>query len=424
MEKRTSLPSSENIQVHRLANGLSIYVYENHTVPAVVVNGSLRAGSVDEPAELAGLAALTATMLRRGTRHHTFAELNERLDALGAAIEISGGRHAMDISANALIEDLPLIIQLIAEMLREPAMNAQEFEKLRHQTITHLKEREHDPQTMAFLTFRRLLYKTHPYGRPVSGWPQTVESITLDHVVSFYRDYVSPDRAQLVIVGDVHATEVMRLVEEALADWKGPTRTQSLPPVYPPEKKQETHVHIPDKSQSDIVIGWLGIPRKHPDWTPLVVTNVLWGRFGMGGRVGERIREKLGLAYYAFGNVDGNFGPGTWNVNAGVAPEHVPLAVENILLEAQRLREERVPTEELEDTKAYIIGSMPVRLETNHGLAAAISDMVWYDLGLDYLVKTEERVRAVHPEDVQRIAQTYLKPDSYTLAVAGPQALP
>jgi len=198
----------------------------------------------------------------------------------------------------------------------------------------------------------------------------------------------------------------------------------NLPPVFPLTGIHQQHVPISDKSQSDIVLGWLGISRKHPDWTPLVVANVLWGRFGMGGRVGERVRERQGLAYYAYGNVDGNFGPGTWNATAGVAPEHVALAVESILDEARRLREEPVSEEELEDTKSFIIGSTPVRLETSEGIAAAISDMAWYDLGLDYLVKLEERVRGVTREDIQRIAQTYMNMDAYALAIAGPHHEP
>ncbi len=420
MKRPTDMPGPETIQVHTLSNGLRVYLYENYTVPAVVINGSLRVGSVNEPPELNGLASLTSAMLRRGTRRMNFETINERVEALGASVELSCGYHAMDISANALSEDVEFILELLVEILREPAFHPQEFERLKQQTLTHLREREQDPHTMAFLTFHRLLYREHPYGRPVSGWPHTVERVTLEHVKEFYRDHVGPQGGQLVIVGDIVPERIVQLLERLLVDWKGPTPTQPLPSVSPPMTCQEEFVTIPDKSQSDLVLGWLGIPRKHPDWTPLVVTNVLWGRFGMGGRIGERIREKLGLAYYAFGNVNGNLGPGTWNVNAGVAPENVPIAVESILDEARRLQEELVTEEELEDTKTFIIGSMPVRLETNFSLASAISDMAWYDLGLDYLLKTEERVRAVTREDVRRIAQTYIRREAYTLAVAGP----
>ena len=273
---------------------------------------------------------------------------------------------------------------------------------------------------MAFLTFRRLIYGDHPYARSVTGEIETVKRITLPDVKAFYENHVGAAGGQLVIVGDVNPEAIITTIERLLEDWEGHVQPVPLPPVRALSAPSQKHVDIPDKRQSDIVLGWLGIPRKHPDWTPLVVANVLWGRFGMGGRIGERVRERQGLAYYAYGNVDGNFGPGTWNATAGVAPEHVSLAVESILDEARRLREELVSEQELEDTKSFIIGSTPIRLETSEGIAAAIADMAWYDLGLDYLLKLEERVRGVTREDVQHMAQKYMKLNAYALAVAGP----
>ena len=416
-----AMPGPETIVVHEYANGLRLYIYENPTVPAVVIDGSLAAGNVFDPPEKSGLAALTASMLRRGTRHHTFEELNETIESVGAAIEISGGRHAIDIYANCLSEDLPLILDLLAEMLRQPTFPEDEFQRLKQQTLTHIQEREHDTRSMAFITFRRLLFgENHPYGLPVTGLRETVARITLEDVRDFYARHIGARGGQLVIVGDVQPAAVIEKVGHVLGDWQGQTVDISLPPVEPPRARREEHVSIEDKTQTDIVLGWLGIPRKHPDWTPLVVANTIWGQFGMGGRIGDVVREKQGLAYYAYGSVDGNFGPGAWTATAGVAPQNVEQAIESILAEARRLREEPVSEEELRDVQTFLIGSLPIRLETNDGLAAAIADMAWYDLGLDYLLKTEERVRNVTVEDVQRVAQTYMDPEHYILAIAGP----
>ncbi len=416
-----AMPGPETITVHEYANGLRLYIYENHTVPAVVVDGSLLAGSVFDPREKSGLAAMTAGMLRRGTRAHTFDELNEIIESVGAAIEIGGGRHALDLYANCLSEDLSLILHVLAEMVREPAFPEKEFQRLKQQTLTRIQEREHDTRSMAFITFRRLLYgDDHPYGRPVTGLRETVEAITLADVREFYRQHVGPQRGQLVVVGDVDPAVVIEEVGNLLADWQGTSLPLTVPPVPPVEMRREERVSIPDKTQSDIVLGWLGIPRKHPDWTPMVVANTIWGQFGMGGRIGDSVREKQGLAYYAYGSVDGNFGPGAWTATAGVAPQNVDRAIASILAEARRLRDEPVTPEELADVQTFLIGSLPIRLETNEGLASAIADMAWYDLGLDYLQKTEERVRAVTVEDVQRVARAYMDPETYVLAVAGP----
>ncbi len=416
-----AMPGPETITVHEYPNGLRLYVYENHTVPAVVIDGSLAAGNVFDPPEKSGLAALTAGMLRRGTSTHTFEALNEIIESVGAAIEISGGTHTTDIYANCLSEDLDLILDLLAEMLRDPAFPPEEFSRLKQQTLTHIQEREHDTRSMAFITFRRLLYgDDHPYGRPVTGLRETVERITLEDVRAFYQTHIGARGGQLVVVGDVEPATVIEKVGQVLGDWKGHTADLVLPPVQPSRERRREHVRIADKTQSDIVLGWLGIPRKHPDWTPLAVANTIWGQFGMGGRIGDSVREKQGLAYYAYGSVDGNFGPGAWTATAGVAPSNVERAITSILNEARRLCEEPVQQEELQDVQTFLIGSLPIRLETNEGLAAAISDMAWYDLGLDYLQKTEERVRAVTVEDVQRVARTYMDPEHYVLAVAGP----
>ncbi len=420
--QRHPMPSPDTIVTHTLPNGLRIYVYENPTVPAVVVDGALPFGSVYEPPELNGLAALTAAMLRRGTRTHSFDTLNETLDALGASIELTGGRHALDIYIQCLSEDLSYMLELTAQMLREPRFPPDEFERLKQQTLTRIQERYNDTRAMAFLAFRRLLYGDHPYGRPVTGEKDTVSRVTLEHVRAFYRQHLTPQGGQLVIVGDVRAEAVIQRVTEVLGDWHGPNLDTSLPPVERPKAMRAAHIPMEDKSQTDIVLGWLSLPRNHPDWTPLVVANTLWGQFGMGGRIGDRVREKEGMAYYAYSTLEGNFAPGMWAAAAGVAPENVTQTISILLEEARRLREEPVTADELEEVQSFLVGSLPVRLETNEGLASVIGDMAWYNLGLDYLLTYEARVRNVTAADIQRVAHMYMDPDNYVLATAGPQA--
>ncbi len=416
-----NMPAPDTVVVHRFPNGLQLYLYENHSVPAVVVNGALRVGSVCDPPEKYGLATLMAGMLRRGTRSHSFTQLNEQIESVGATVELSGGRHALDIYAKALAEDLDMVLTLIAEMLQEPAFPEDEFQRLKQQTLTRIQERDNDTHSMAYITFRRLLYgATHPYGHPVTGNRESVSRITYDDVRSFYNQHVGPQNGQFVIVGDIDPVDVITRMDALFSQWHGPSCSVQIPNVQPPSAVRSEHVTITDKAQSDFVLGWLCVPRKHPDWTPVVVANTIWGRFGMGGRIGEQVREKQGLAYYVYGSVEGNFAAGTWSAVAGVSPDKVQQAVDSILVEVQRLREEPVTAQELADAQEFLIGSMPIRLETNEGIAAAISDMVWYDLGLDYLLHLEDRVRKVTPEDVQRVAQTYLDVDAYVLAVAGP----
>ncbi|RME34948.1 MAG: insulinase family protein [Thermoflexia bacterium] len=151
-----------------------------------------------------------------------------------------------------------------------------------------------------------------------------------------------------------------------------------------------------------------------------VVCNTVLGVFGLMGRLGEKVRDELGLAYYSYSRVEGGSGPGPWTVIAGVNPVNVPRALEAIRGEIRRIREERVPPKELADSQAFLVGSLPLRLETNEGVATAILDMERYNLGLDYLQRYGDLIREITPERIQAVAQRWLNPDAYVLALAGP----
>jgi zinc protease len=177
---------------------------------------------------------------------------------------------------------------------------------------------------------------------------------------------------------------------------------------------------MPGKTQSDIVLGCPGLARNDPDYYAAVVTNTVLGRFGMYGRLGTHVREEQGLAYYCLSSLEAGQWPGPWCVFAGVNPANVPLAIESILQEIARMREEQVPDDELDDSKAFLTGSLPLRLETNEGMAAALLEMERYGLGLDYLQRYPDLIHGVTAAEVQAVAAKYLDPQAYALAIAGP----
>ena len=177
---------------------------------------------------------------------------------------------------------------------------------------------------------------------------------------------------------------------------------------------------MPDKVQSDIVIGCQAVPRGHPDFYAIRVANTILGRFGMMGRLGESLREDQGLAYTCSSSQDAERAGGAWLAVAGVQPDDVELAIEAIQHEFDRLGNELVPLDELRDSQAYMTGIVPLALETNAGVASTLVNMEWYGLGLDYLQRYNELIYAVTPEDVLRVAQQYLRPDNSVLVVAGP----
>lgn len=420
-----ALPGPHDITRRELANGIVVLVRENHHAPSVVITGSLNAGSLYEPPALNGLASFTASLLLRGTAKRDFATIHEQLEGNGASLSIGGGRHTVGFSGKSLAEDLPMMVELLAEVLRQPTFPPEYVERMRGQLITSLKVQEQYTRYVASRTFRQLVYpEGHPYRFSTSGEVDTVSAITRDQVVDFHRQHYGPRGMMIVIVGAVQADEVVALVERQLGDWQNPAQPPDviLPELAPLDTPQMQFNVMRDKSQSDIVLGIAGPSRFAEDWQAANLANNVFGVFGMYGRIGDVVREQAGMAYYSYSRLDGGLGPGAWRVIAGVNPANVGAAVELIRAEIRRLTTEPVSEEELADSKANFVGRLPLQLESNEGVAGALVAMERYRLGLDYVLRYADEINAVTAEDMLRAAQRYLDPDVYALAVAGPDS--
>ncbi len=416
------IPGPEDIFRHELPNGITVLVRENPVSPAVVLQGYLRVGAYDETDEQAGLADFTASTLARGTAQRTFDQIYEAVESVGASFGFLAGSHLSGFGGKSLVEDLPLLLDVIADVLRHPTFPPHEVEKLRGEILTELEERAHDTRAMAALAFRELAYPPgHPYRRSQIGYPETVAAITRDDLVRFYQDGYGPQGMLVVVVGGVSAARAVDLVERAFGDWEGKTFDRApLPAVPPLETVRQKYVPIPGKTQTDIVLGRAGPSRTEPDFLDALLCNTILGVFGMMGRLGETIREQEGLAYYAYSQIEGGFDRGAWQAIVGVNPANVERALEGIRREIRRICQELVSEEELNDSRSFLVGSLPLRLETNEGMARAIVDMALYDLGFDYLQRYEELMGAITAEQIRAVAQKWLDPDAYALGMAGP----
>ncbi len=417
-----SIPGPNNITRQELSNGIVVLVRENHASPSVIVKGYLQVGAYDERPEQAGLAGFTSAALMRGAANRTFEQIYEELEAVGASAGVSGGTHTTGLGSKSLVEDLPLALDVLADVLRRPTFPRDEIEKMRGEILTDLEERTHNTRRMAGLTFYELAYpEEHPYARSLSGYPETISAITRDDLAGFHSGGYGPQGMVIAIVGAVETADALAQVENAFGDWAGPTYERApLPDVPQINNVRERVVSISGKTQSDLILGYPGPARAEPDFLDAAVCNTILGVFGLMGRLGENVREEQGLAYYSYSRVDGGPGPGPWRVIAGVNPANVERAVASIRAEIRRICEEPVGAEELADNKAFITGSLPLRLETNEGVAGAIINMERYDLGLDYLQRYADIIGAITVEQVQAVAQRWLNPDAYALAVAGP----
>jgi zinc protease len=295
-------------------------------------------------------------------------------------------------------------------------------EKLRTQLLTGLAISAEDTSDMASETFDKILYKDHPYSRPEDGTPETVKRITRDDLVKFHREHYGPRGMVIAVVGAVEAEEAVRQVKRALGGWqvKGQKEALALPNVKPLKKTVNRHHRIAGKSQSDLVIGTNGPRRKDAEFMSASLGNSVLGQFGMMGRIGDVVREKSGLAYYAYSSLNAGIGPGSWEVSAGVNPKNVSKATGLIVDELKRFVQEGVTEEELADSKTNYVGRLPLSLESNGGVASALLNIERHDLGLDYYHRYADLVNEATCEDVLNAARKFIDPDKLAIAVAGP----
>jgi zinc protease len=421
---RRSLPGPDDVALRKLENGIMIAARENFASPAIVLRGILQSGAMDEPAEKAGLASMVASLATRGTAHFDYDALNDAIEGVGASVGIGSRTHTTAVFAKSLAEDFPLMLRLSAEMLRHPTFPGEHLERIRSQRITALRERLNNTRAVADLLFYQTAYPPeHPYHHDPSGTPDSIALLTREDLSEFHREQYGPDGAILVVVGAIEKGQALDQLEGVLADWE-PRSHRSMEREAMPVAWPETAIHqfkeMPGKSQSDIIYGLPTIPRNHPDFLALRLANTVLGVFGMMGRIGKKVRDELGLAYYARSSLDGTLGPSAWSASAGVAPERVEQATAAIRDEWRRLASEPVPEAELGDSKSLMSGSLPLGLETNEGVARALLDILYYDLGLDYLQRYEETLRAISAEKVREVSNRYFDVERAITAVAGP----
>ncbi len=407
---------------YRLSNDLTLIVRENHHTQSVVVRGYLQGGAILDRADQAGLASFAGSVMRRGTTKRTFTEINDTIEAIAASVYVNAGRHLTGFGGKSLAEDFGLLTEIMADNLICPSFPDNEIEKLRGQIITTLKEDEEDTRTVANRHFRRLLYSAaHPYGRPLDGLPESIARFTRADLVGAYHR-LHPQNGAIVVVGDVSSDAVYQTLEATFGQWQ-PAHEPPDTVLPPPEPLTEPIKHvetIPNKSQADIVLGWLGLPRYTEGFYAAYVGNTILGQLGLGGRIGQSVRETAGMAYYARASLNSGLGPGPWLIFAGVNPDGIDIAIELMLAEVNRFCEEPVNDQELDDAQAYLTGILPLQMETNEGVASMLLDTHLYGLGDDFIVRYPDIIRAVTKADIQKIAQTYLSPEVYALAIAGP----
>lgn len=403
-----------------LENGVVLLWNESSDTSSVSLRGSFPAGSAREPLEKAGLASFVGRMLRRGTTHSSAQEVSAGVEDIGASFATWGGTEEAGFSAKCLGRDLGTVLDLLQQVLEEPSFPESEIERTRAEVQTVLREHEESSRARADLAILGLLYpETHPYARPSIGNRSTVDSLDRAELLEFHDAFYGATGMIVSVAGAVD----IELLRGRISRWfGGKSPVPPLPDWSVKASGTGGRVAIPmaHKSQVDIVMAGPGVPRHHPDFLALTMVNLILGNLGLMGRLGERVREREGMAYYVSSRATSRLWSGEWMSNAGVAPENVERTLEAILAEVAAIRDERVTETEMSDATDYLIGSLPLRLETNDGIASYLLNSEYYGLGLDYIMRYPEMVRRLSRETLQAAARSHLVPERFSIAMAGP----
>ncbi len=406
-----------------LDNGVRVIAKHSGATPAVTVHATFEAGTIFDPPPEPGVSHFVSRTIDRGTASHTADDLAERLDFRGVSLAIAVNRHALSLVCTCLVEDLDPILATLADIVMHPAFPDREVETRRGEIVTMIRQDEDNPAAMAAEGLLSLLYgPVHPYGRRPRGTVETVERISRSSIQAFHTARFAPDSLSLVIVGDLDPKRGIESADRAFAGWKAAaTGRPQFPVIEPPSERRMRVIPMMNKAQADIAYGFTTITRSDPAFSACWLMNNILGEYSIGGRLGDSIRERQGMAYYVFSALDANVIPGPLLIRAGVNPANVDRALASIDEEIARMAAEGPTDRELAESRQFLIGSLPRRLETNIGIANFLQTVEFFDLGMDYDVRVPDLLARVTRDDVHAAARAILNPARAAVVIAGPR---
>jgi zinc protease len=418
----TTLTSGLTPVREELDNGVVVLAQQTAAAPAVTIHASVLAGCLYEPAGRPGLAHLTAKLLDRGTAGRPAERIATELDDRGVALKVSASRHAVALTVTSLAEDIRDVLATVADVIRHPTFPADQLERRRAELVTDVRQDDDNPFLRAGDGMLMRLYgPDHPYGRPLKGTVASLSQFDRAELVAYHARRFRPSTLTLAIVGDVEPLEAIAIAERAFGSWDGGVpELAALPGAPRPATRQVAHIDMPGKAQADIAYGFTTISRLDPRYYAYWMMNIILGEWGLGGRLAANIRERQGMAYYAFSSFDAALGEGPLVVRAGVDPLNVERAIAAIDAEVGALGADGPTAAEFTETREFLTGSIPRFFETNQGIAAFLQSAEYFGLGLDYDRRLPRLIEAVTRDEVAAAAAEVLRPAAAAVVVAGP----
>ena len=415
--RRLPIPRFE-VERSTLACGATLIVSPRAGATVTAMRVHMRGGPSLDPAGQEGLAYLTGALVDQGTREHNDVELAELLEPAGGHL----GGDARGLVATVAGGGWRLLLNVLCEVLTRPTYPEAKVARQKARVLSRLLVERDDPRAQAAKRFRRLIYGKHWLGRPMAGTVRSVESISADDLRRHHADCWLPNRATIVVCGDVAPRAVRRELDKLLVDWR-PRECELARPARIPPRARRVAAFKSQREQVHLFLGHLGVKRDHPDYARLVVLDHILGTGpGFTNRISRKLRDELGLAYTVYADQHSSAGlePGHFQAYIGTSPEHAATAVRGFLAEMRRIQREPVQREELETAKGYLLGAYPLSFERASSRAGYLTSAHVFGLPDDNLDELLAAFDAVTREDVQRVANDLLYPDLACLAGGGP----
>ncbi len=399
-------------------NGLVLFMLRDPEVPLVTVQALVRTGAVIEPADKVDLAEITGRVMRTGgTAKHTGPELNRILESLGAVLETGIGRQSGSASLSVLAPDLPLGLELLAEVVRTPVFDAAEVERVRRRKIEEIRRGNDEPDAIAFREFRTAVYGDDPRGR--QSTPEMAASITREDLVGFHAGSFFPDRTILGVSGLFDEEELLSLLRRHFGDW----RPAAAPtPVFPlPTRPARAGVLLAAKEvpQATLIMGHLAPPKDSPDYFAFSVLESILGGSGFTSRLTSEIRSNRGLAYSVGSFYRGDIGYGVFGAYCMTKSASALEAARLMRDIVGRIRDEGVSVAELRRAKDAIVNNLIFSVDGTREVVAQRMSFAYDGLPEDFLERFRDRVEAVSLEDVRAVAARRLLPGAMSTVVVG-----
>jgi predicted Zn-dependent peptidase len=404
-----------------LENGLTVFLLRDPEVPLVSVRALVRTGGVLEPADRVDLAELTGRAMRTGgTTHRTGLEISNLLESLGAVLETGIGRQSGSASLSVLSPDLPIGVELLADVLRRPLFDPEEVERVKRRKIEEIRRSNDEPDEIAFREFRAAVYGDDPRGRRSS--PEMVAALTREDLVAFHAGSFFPDRILLGVSGMFDEEEILTLLRRHFGDW---VPAAAAAPAFPlPTRPAQAGAHLAAKElpQSTIIMGHLAPSKDSPEFAAFTLLDHVLGGSGFGSRLTSQIRSDRGLAYSVGSFYRGDIGYGVFGAYCMTKSASTLEAAHLMRGIIERVRAEGVSAEELREAKDAIVNNLIFSIDATDEVVAQRIGFAYDGLPQDFLERFRDRIEAVSPEDVRRTAQRFLRPEAMATVVVGEES--